>query len=91
MLNTLPLKGLPAAVCTIYDPRYPDPVQRRVGTAALYIINDCIFRQARYHWRSYYRSPCPVCRGRRFRQPDRAFRPGRKQDSGGDDPSGDPA
>ena len=32
MLNTFPLKGLPAAVCTIYGPRYPDPVQHRVGT-----------------------------------------------------------
>jgi hypothetical protein len=51
--NTFPLKGLPAAVCTIYGPRYPDPVQRRVGTAALCINNDCIIRQARYHWRSY--------------------------------------
>jgi len=49
MLNTFPLKGLPAAVCTIYGPRYPDPVQRRVGTAALCISNDCIIRQARYH------------------------------------------
>ena len=46
MLHTLLPKGLPAAVCTIYDPRYPEPVQRRVGTAALCIINDSIIREA---------------------------------------------
>src|SRR5205085_2696246 len=46
MLHTLMQKGLPTAVCTIYDPRYPEPVQRRVGTAALRIINDSIIREA---------------------------------------------
>jgi hypothetical protein len=37
---------LPTAVCTIYDPRYADPVQRRLGTTALAIINDAIIREA---------------------------------------------
>jgi hypothetical protein len=37
---------LPTAVCTIYDPRYADPMQRRLGTTALTIINDAIIRQA---------------------------------------------
>jgi hypothetical protein len=37
---------LPTAVCTIYDPRYPDPVQRRLGATALTIINDVIIREA---------------------------------------------
>ena len=37
--------NLPAAFCTIYDPRYPDPVQRRVATTALAVINDCIVRE----------------------------------------------
>ena len=46
MLHTLMQKGLPAAVCTIYDPRYPEPVRRRVGTAALCIINDSIIPEA---------------------------------------------
>jgi hypothetical protein len=46
MLQTELRKGLPAAVCTIYDPRYPEPVQRRVDTAALCIINDSIIREA---------------------------------------------
>ncbi len=38
-------RNLPAAFCTIYDPRYPDPVQRRVATTALAVINDCIVRE----------------------------------------------
>jgi lysophospholipase L1-like esterase len=39
-------RNLPAAFCTIYDPRYPDPIQRRVATTALAVINDCIVREA---------------------------------------------
>ena len=39
-------RRLPTAVCTIYDPRYTDPVQRRLGTTALTIINDAILRAA---------------------------------------------
>jgi hypothetical protein len=38
-------RHLPAAFCTIYDPRYSDPIQRRVATTALAIINDCITRE----------------------------------------------
>jgi hypothetical protein len=41
--------GLPTAVCTIYDPRYSDPLQRRLGTTALTIINDVILREAVRH------------------------------------------
>ena len=37
--------GLPTAVCTVYDPRYSDPVQRRLGSTALTIINDVIMRE----------------------------------------------
>jgi GDSL-like Lipase/Acylhydrolase family len=37
---------LSTTVCTIYDPRYADPVQRRLGTTALAIINDAIIREA---------------------------------------------
>jgi hypothetical protein len=39
-------RRLPTAVCTIYDPRYDDPVQRRLGATALTIINDAIIREA---------------------------------------------
>jgi hypothetical protein len=36
--------GLPAAFCTIYEPRYPDATSRRVAAAALGLIDDCITR-----------------------------------------------
>ncbi|WP_181705077.1 SGNH/GDSL hydrolase family protein [Chthonobacter rhizosphaerae] len=36
--------GLPAAFCTIYDPRYPDPGQRAVASTALAALNDQITR-----------------------------------------------
>jgi lysophospholipase L1-like esterase len=39
-------RRLPTAVCTIYEPRYADAVQRRLGTTALTIINDAIMREA---------------------------------------------
>lgn len=48
MANVLQ-RGLPTAVCTIYDPRYLDLVQRRLGTTALTIINDVIIREAVRH------------------------------------------
>jgi lysophospholipase L1-like esterase len=46
MIETVRPRGLPTAVCTIYDPRYPDAAQRRVGTTALCVINDAIIREA---------------------------------------------
>jgi hypothetical protein len=36
----------PTALCSIYDPRYPDPSRRQVSTTALAIINDPIIREA---------------------------------------------
>jgi hypothetical protein len=38
--------GHPTAVCTIYDPRYADLTQRRLGATALTILNDVITREA---------------------------------------------
>ena len=46
MLDTLLAIGLPAAVCSIFDPRYPDPYERTAVKAALAIFNDVIFREA---------------------------------------------
>jgi hypothetical protein len=46
MLDAVLRRKLPTAVCTIYDPRYTDPIQRRIATTALTVINDCIFREA---------------------------------------------
>jgi GDSL-like lipase/acylhydrolase family protein len=46
LLDQLARTRLPAAVCTIYDPRFPDPLQRRTGRTALSVLNDVITRQA---------------------------------------------
>lgn len=46
MLNAVAARGLPAACCTIYDPRFPDERQRRLASAGLTIFNDCITREA---------------------------------------------
>lgn len=46
MLDSVSRRGLPTAVSTIYDPRYPDPGQRRLARTALCVINDCISREA---------------------------------------------
>ncbi|MFL5281411.1 MAG: hypothetical protein ACJ8AW_10545 [Rhodopila sp.] len=40
---------LPTALCTIYDPRYPNSTQRQVSTTALSVINDPIIREAVRH------------------------------------------
>lgn len=39
-------RRLPTAICTIYNPRYPDAAQRRLGTTALAMINDAIILEA---------------------------------------------
>lgn len=46
MLDEVLRRGRPTAVCTIYDPRYPDALQRQRGTAALTVLNDAITREA---------------------------------------------
>jgi hypothetical protein len=46
LLEAMAARKLPSAVCSIYGPRYPDPVRRRVGALALSIINDVITREA---------------------------------------------
>jgi lysophospholipase L1-like esterase len=37
---------LPLAVCTIYEPRFPEPRRRRVASTALTVLNDRITREA---------------------------------------------
>ena len=44
MVDAVLRRGLPTALCTIYDPRYPNPLQRRISIAALAVINDGIIR-----------------------------------------------
>jgi hypothetical protein len=46
MLNSLLALKKPLAVCTVYDPNFPDPSMQRLTTTALNIFNDCILREA---------------------------------------------
>ena len=46
MLDGVEARGVPAAVCTIYDGRLPDPRRRRLATTALATLNDTITREA---------------------------------------------
>jgi hypothetical protein len=46
MLDGVLARGLPAAVCTIYDGRFPDPARQRLVVTALAIFNDVITRAA---------------------------------------------
>jgi hypothetical protein len=46
MLEEVAKRSLPTAVCTIYEPRFPDPPQRRVTATALTVLNDAITREA---------------------------------------------
>jgi hypothetical protein len=39
----------PLAVCTVYDPHFPEPLMQRLTTTALNIFNDCILREAITH------------------------------------------
>jgi hypothetical protein len=46
MLNSLQALKKRLAVCTVYDPNFPDPLMQRLTTTALNIFNDCILREA---------------------------------------------
>ena len=46
MLDDVVARGVPVAVCTIYDARFPDAKQRRLAALGLTIFNDCITREA---------------------------------------------
>ena len=46
MLDAVAARGLPTAVCTIYDPRFPEKAKSRRGAVGLAIFNDCITREA---------------------------------------------
>jgi lysophospholipase L1-like esterase len=46
MLDEVHSRGIPVAVCTIYEGRFPEPVRRRVAATALTILNDAITREA---------------------------------------------
>src|SRR5665648_507615 len=46
MLDDVVARGVPVAVCTIYDARFPDAQQRRLSSLGLTIFNDCITSEA---------------------------------------------
>ena len=46
LLDEVKARGLPAAVCTIYDARFPDARQTRLASVGLTIFNECITREA---------------------------------------------
>jgi len=46
LLDAVVARGLPAAVCTIYDARFPDMTERRIASVGLTIFNECITREA---------------------------------------------
>jgi hypothetical protein len=46
MLDAVLGRGLPTAICTIYEPAFPDAHFRRIANAALTGLNDVILREA---------------------------------------------
>jgi hypothetical protein len=46
MMDDVAGRALPTAVCTIYEPRFPDPNLRKLAATALTMLNDCITREA---------------------------------------------
>lgn len=46
MLETILRRNLPAAVCTIYYPNFPNDSLQKIAVASLSIFNDAIIRQA---------------------------------------------
>ena len=87
MLGSVLDRGRPTALCTIYDPRYPDPRLQRLAVTGLVLFNDVITLR-RVCARPAGARPAPdLRRGRRLRQPDRALGARRGEDRGGDRPA----
>ena len=49
MLNAVGERDLPTALCTIYNPRFPDPQLQALAVAGLSVFNDAILRAAIAH------------------------------------------
>ena len=49
MLSALLALKQPLALCTVYDPRFPEALMQRLTTTALNLFNDCILREAITH------------------------------------------
>ena len=46
MLGSVLARGLPTALCSIYDPRFTDPLRQRLAVTGLALFNDVILRAA---------------------------------------------
>ena len=46
MLEAVLRRNLPVAVCTVYDPSFPDEITQRLAVTALSVFNDVILRRA---------------------------------------------
>jgi len=46
MLDQVLERQLPLAACTIYEPRFPEPLRRSLAATALTALNDAITREA---------------------------------------------
>jgi lysophospholipase L1-like esterase len=46
MLNAVLPLNIPTAICTIYYPRFPEPIIQRLAVTALSVFNDVIIREA---------------------------------------------
>jgi hypothetical protein len=49
MLEAVLARGLPTALCTIYDPRFSDALRQRLAITGLALFNDMILREAFRH------------------------------------------
>jgi hypothetical protein len=49
LLESVAALKRPTVACTVYEPRFPDPLQRRAAAAALGLFDDAIVRVARRH------------------------------------------
>lgn len=63
MLDLIATRRLRTAICTIYEPRFPEPFRRRIAAAALTLLNDCITREA---FSAAPHCPLPEFRCRRY-------------------------
>jgi lysophospholipase L1-like esterase len=49
MLDAVLRRGLPAALCTIYDPRFTEPLRQKLSVTGLTLFNDIVIRAAAAH------------------------------------------
>ena len=80
MVAAVLARRLPTAICTIYEPRFPDPRLQRLGVTALKLFNDLIIRGSVRTRRAAARPSTDLRPRRGLRQSDRAIAQGRRED-----------